>query len=385
MSLNIFFDPVNESLMQGKFEPASLIHYLKINSEVFPEWKAANLAIVGLSEERGTITNQGVAHAADVVRKKLYNLKKGTGNIKIADLGNLRNGENLEDTYLRIKEVCETLIQHNVVPILIGGTHDLDYGQFLAYEDYGKPITYLTVDAEIDMQERDDFGFNKSHIHKILVHKPNIIFNYSHLAYQTYLTDQETLGVFEKLFFEAYRVGQLHENLEEAEPVVRHADLMSFDIGAIRQTDAPGNRDSHSFGLTGEEACQLCWYAGLNPKMSSVGFYEFNPVEDTKGQTAGVLAAMIWYFIEGYYLRKKDFNAKDPNYIKYIVSLKENPHKLVFYKNSQTEEWWMEVPYSSVKSNYADHSIIPCSYNDYKAAGNGEIPNRWILTHAKLT
>jgi len=385
MSLNIFFDPVNELLVQGKFEPASLIHYIKINKEAFPEWQSVNLAIVGLSEERGTIDNKGTAKGADVVRKKLYNLKKGAGNLKIADLGNLRCGESLEDTYLRIKEVCETLIQNNVTPILIGGSHDLDYGQFLAYENYGKPITFLTVDAEIDMQEREDFGLNKSHSHKILVHKPNIIFHYSHLAYQTFHTDQDVLAVFEKLFFEAYRVGQLHENIEESEPVVRHADLMSFDIGAIRQTDAPGNKNSHSFGLTGEEACQLCWYAGLNPKMSSIGFYEYNPEEDIKEQTAGVLAAMIWYFIEGYYLRKNDFNAKDPQYTKYIVSLKENPHKLVFYKNSQTEKWWLEVPYSSEKSGYAEHSVIPCSYNDYKNASNGEIPNRWLLTHAKLS
>ncbi len=384
MSLNIFFDPVKESLLQGKFEPSSLIHYIKINKDAFPEWGSANLALIGLTEERGTLTNKGTEKAADALRKKLYSLKRGTGHLKIVDLGNLRNGENLEDTYLRIKEVCETLIQNNVVPMLIGGSHDLDYGQFMAYENYAKPITFLTVDAEIDMLEREDFGLNKSHSHKILVHKPNIIFHYSHLAYQTYLTDQETLSVFEKLFFEAYRVGQIHENLEEAEPVVRHADLMSFDMGAIKQTDAPGNSDAHPFGLTGEEACQLCWYAGLNPKMSSVGFYEFNPDEDKKEQTAGVLATMIWYFIEGYYLRKNDFNLADPQYVKYTVSMQEDPHKLVFYKNSQTEEWWMEVPYSSVRSNDAERSIVPCSYNDYKTASNGEIPNRWILTHAKL-
>jgi len=96
------------------------------------------------------------------------------------------------------------------------------------------------------------------------------------------------------------------------------------------------------------------------------------------------LATMIWYFIEGYSLRKNNFNLADPQYVKYTVSMQEDPHKLVFYKNSQTEEWWMEVPYSSDKPKYAQHSIVPCSYNDYKAASNGEIPNRWILTHAKL-
>jgi formiminoglutamase len=242
----------------------------------------------------------------------------------------------------------------------------------------------LNIDAKVDMYGSDEFGANRQHIHKILVHEPNIIFHYSHLAYQSYLTDPETISVLEKLYFESYRVGQIRENLEEIEPVIRNADLMSFDISAIKQSDAPGNKNAQPFGLTGEEACQICWYAGLNPKMSSIGFYEYNPTEDIKGQTAGVIATMIWYFAEGYYLRRNDINISDPQFIKYTVSLQEDPHKLIFYKNSQSEKWWIEVPFASDKSKYARNSIVPCSYNDYKAATRGEIPNRWILTHAKL-
>jgi formiminoglutamase len=160
--------------------------------------------------------------------------------------------------------------------------------------------------------------------------------------------------------------------------------MLSFDITAIKQSDAPGNSNAQPFGLTGEEACQICWYAGLNSKLSSVGFYEYNPDLDFKGQTAGVIATMIWYFTEGFYLRKEEINITDPKFVKYIVSLQEDPHKLTFYKNSQTEKWWMEVPFPTNKSQYARNSIVPCSYSDYQAANNGEIPNRYILTHAKL-
>ncbi|HSK12544.1 MAG TPA: hypothetical protein VK907_04965, partial [Phnomibacter sp.] len=45
-------------------------------------------------------------------------------------------------------------------------------------------------------------------------------------------------------------------------------------------------------------ACQICWYAGLSNKLSSIGFYEYNPLEDSKGQTASVIATMIWYLVE---------------------------------------------------------------------------------------
>lgn len=383
MNLRIFFDTVKEPL-DASYEPSSLIQFIKVYDEEFPDWQQADIAIIGIVEERGTTNNQGIEKGADEIRKKLYGLKKGTGDYRIVDLGNLRCGVSLQESHLRLKEVCELLLQNKVLPLIIGGSHDMDIGQFLAYECTNNLISILNVDAFVDMYGSDEFGMNKHHIHKILVHEPNIVFHYSQLAYQTYLNDPETVSVLEKLYFEAYRIGQIRENMEEMEPVIRNTDMLSFDITAIRQSDAPGNKNAQPFGLTGEEACQICWYAGLASKLSSAGFYEYNPSEDVKGQTAGVIATMIWYFIEGFYLRKEDFDLASPKYIKYIVSLQEDPHKLTFYKNSQTEKWWMEVPFPSEKSQYARNSIVPCSYNDYQAANNGEIPNRYILTHAKL-
>ena len=149
-----------------------------------------------------------------------------------------------------------------------------------------KYVSVLNVDAALDMHRRRSAYTSEYHIHQILVHEPNYLFNYSHLAYQSYLTSPDALAVLEGLHFDAYRIGQMRENMEEIEPVIRQADMMSFDVGAIRMQDAPGNFHVHPFGLTGEEACQLCWYAGLNEKMTSVGFYEYNPELDVRGQTA---------------------------------------------------------------------------------------------------
>jgi formiminoglutamase len=381
MNLRIFFDPIDDSLISFSADPFLFINNIQLYKERFPDITKANIAIIGLEEERGTKTNIGTEKGADEIRRKLYKLKKGSSHYKIVDLGNLRCGVTLEESYLRIKEVCEYLIQNNVLPILLGGSQDLDFGQFLAYENTGKMISFLNIDSGIDMQGSSE-DMSLHHIHKILVHEPNIIFNYSQLAYQSYLTDTETISVLEKLYFETYRIGQVRESIDDIEPVIRDADMISFDISAIRQTDAPGNVNVQPFGLTGEEACKLCWYAGLNSKLSSIGFYEYNPIEDIKHQTAGVLATMIWYFIEGYYNRSNEFNVNDPSYVKYTVHAE--PHQIVFYKHSPTEKWWMEVPYPSSKSNLARNSIVPCSYSDYTAANKGEIPNRWLVTHAKL-
>lgn len=349
-----------------------------------PEYKSADMVLIGLEENRGTSTNPGVSKGANAVREKLYRLQKGTGAYKIVDLGNLRNGVDLEETYKRIREVCAVLIQKNILPVLIGGSHDLDYGQFWAYEDMDKLISVLNVDAFLDMEESEDENLARKHIHKIMLHEPNFLFNYSQLGHQTYLIDSKMMSVIEKLYFEARSVGSMRPSLADIEPVVRDADMMTFDLTAIRSSDAPGNANAQVFGLTGEEGCQICWYAGLNEKLSSAGFYEYNPEKDIDNKSASVMATMIWYFVEGFYHRRNDAHFKENDYLKYVVAMPSEPETLIFFKSKISEKWWLEVPYPQGQERYARNCIIPCSYSDYENANQGVLPERWISTHAKL-
>ena len=218
-----------------------------------------------------------------------------------------------------------------------------------------------------------------------MMYENNFLFNLCQLAYQSYLIDNETLALLEKLYFDSYRLGYIRQGLKDMEPVIREADLMSFDITAIKSSDAPGNENAQPFGLTGEEACQICWYAGLNEKLSSAGFYEYNPgFDDEKKKTASVVATMIWYFIEGFYHRKDERNFRGNDYLKYVVYMPVEPATLVFYKSKLSEKWWMEIPYPGGIKKYSRNSIVPCSYSDYQTAIKGEVPDRYISTLAKL-
>lgn len=357
-----------------------------------PEFENADIAIVGVEEYRGAGERQGLARAATAIRKKLYRLKKSIGSYKIVDLGNIRSGISQEESCLRIKEVCSALMQNSVLPVLIGGSHDLAFGQFIAYEDLEKLVSVLDVDATLDMDDTHEVYPNKKHIHQMLVHEPNYLFNFNQLGYQSYLVDQEAIALLEKLYFKAHRLGDIRKDLAEIEPVIRNADMMSFDLGAIKSSDAPGTQFPQPFGFTGEEACQICWYAGINDKLSSVGFFEYDPdLDDIHQKTASVAATMIWYFIEGFYHRRNEKDFKSQEYYKYVVSMPSEPATLVFYKNRRSEKWWMEVNYPHeaaqkrrLKADLDRNCIIPCSYADYEEANRGELPERWITTHAKL-
>lgn len=385
MDLTILFSPVDDSVYFNVNSNSSFFKSIHVFTDKMPDYRQSHIAIFGIKEERGTNKNAGCASGPDEIRKKLYKLKKGSGAYRIVDLGNLNPGHDLDETYVRISEVCRILLENNVLPLILGGTHDLDYGQYSGYETLEKLVSFVNVDAFLDLEDKEDSSRSQQHIHKLLLHEPNYLFSYTHLAYQSYLIDQYAVSILEKLYFEAFRVGQIRTNIQEIEPAVRNADLVSFDITAIRSSDAPGNANAQPFGLTGEEACQICWYAGLNEKLSSIGFYEYNPsLDDAQQKTASVIATMVWYFIEGYYHRKNDQNIRGNDFLKYSVSMPVSPEVITFYKSKLSEKWWMEVPYPHGHEKYARNSIVPCSYNDYQTAVKGEVPERYINTLAKL-
>ena len=300
------------------------------------------------------------------------------------DLGNLNVGIDLDESYVRLSEVCRILLESNVLPVIIGGSHDLDYGQYWAYERFEKLVSLLNIDAFLDLDDKHGAPPDQKHIHKILLHEPNYLLSYTHLAYQSYLIDPSSISVLEKLYFEAFRIGQMRTNLAEMEPAIRQADLLSFDVTAIRSADAPGSDHAQPFGLSGEDACQICWYAGLNEKLSSVGFYGYSPdLDDAHRKTASVIATMIWYFIEGYYHRKNEQDFRSNDFTKFTVSMPVEPETLTFYKSKFTERWWMEIPMTS-SSAYSRNSIVPCSYADYQTATKGDVPDRYISALSKL-
>jgi hypothetical protein len=179
------------------------------------------------------------------------------------------------------------------------------------------------------------------------------------------------------------RLGQLRDNFKEIEPLIRDADLVSFDLSAIQSSVAPGAVDAQPFGLSGEEASQICWFAGANEKLSSFGVYGYDPYfDDTHNKTAKVAAVMIWYFIEGFYSRKDSLSFKSADYLKYTVSLDSKPNTMVFYKSKRSGKWWMEIPYNDL-GRFDRVSTVPCSYADYQTAQKGEIPERWITAQIK--
>ncbi|MFW6351278.1 MAG: formimidoylglutamase [Bacteroidota bacterium] len=392
MEIADFFVPVETQKLtvSHKSHPLLLGNMIRsyFREDHFPDTNNADIALLGIKEDRNAPTNEGTAFAPDYIRKYLYNLFQGPFKTNIIDLGNIKKGETVEDSYFALKTVLSELLQNKIVPIIMGGSQDLTYANYMAYETLGQIINIVSVDSSFDLGLNQEKISSHNFLNKILTHQPNFLFNYTNIGYQTYFVDQDAIELMQKLYFDVHRLGIVRNNLEEVEPIVRNADLLSFDVSSIRQSDAPGNANASPNGFYGEEACQIARYAGLSDKLSSLGFYELNPAFDNGEQTAHLIAQMIWYFIDGFYNRKNDFpdrKRKDSGgYMKYVVPMKEFKNEIIFYKSKASDRWWMEVPFQGLHSKYERQFLVPCSYKDYQDACQEELPEKWWQVYQKF-
>ncbi|GIV29459.1 MAG: hypothetical protein KatS3mg028_0525 [Bacteroidia bacterium] len=70
---------------------------------------------------------------------------------------------------------------------------------------------------------------NKNYIGKIILHEPNYLFNYAHLAYQSYFVGEHNIRFMDDLYFEYYRLGEVRGKIEEeTEPIIRNSDVLFF-------------------------------------------------------------------------------------------------------------------------------------------------------------
>ena len=348
----------------------------------FPDLENVQIAIFGVLEDRNAQDNIGCGENIEAIRTHLYELFPGNWHTNVADLGNIQKGSSVEDTYFAVSTLTAFLLKNNIIPVIIGGSQDITYANYRAYDAFEQTVNIVSVDSKFDIGSTEDELNSRSYLSKIVMDAPNNLFNFSNIGYQTYYNSQEELDLLNSLFFDAFRLGEV-KDLTKVEPIMRDADVVSIDIGAIRQSEAPANNNCSPNGFYGEEICAISRYAGISDKVTSFGIYEYNPRYDINNQTAHLIAQVIWYFIEGVNFRAKDypFSTKE-SYQKFIVLI-DNDDPINFYKSDKSGRWWMEINILT-NNKYKRHALIPCTYQDYLEATEQKIPERWYKALRKL-
>lgn len=383
--ISIYLTPVEKKLYQDLEKDSAWKNNIGIYKDVFPDLSTAKIAIFGVRESRGSEESNNSNNLYSI-REHLYNLEWFDYFPELVDLGDVLAGKKIEDTYFAVESLVEALVKKDIIPLIIGGSQDITFAQYKGYSKLEQLVNIVNIDFKIDIGELENGINNENFLTSIITHQPNILFNFSNIGHQVYFNSQEKLAMTEKMFFETLRLGELSSNIHFTEPLIRNADILSLDLRSLRSEYMPQSSFPMPNGINGKEVCQMAWYAGMSDKLTSFGIYEYDEHADIDGLGAMLIAQIVWYFIEGVSQRKGDFpKSSTRKYIKYTIHLNEDEHELIFYKSPKSDRWWVEIPYPDGKdAKYFRHLVVPCTYEDYYKASNGEMPDIWWQTFQKL-
>jgi len=274
------------------------------------------------------------------------------------------------------------LLKKNITPLIFGGSQDLAYAQYRAYDGIGEMVNAVNVDRRFDLGNTDLPISSNSYIGKMVVDKPYNLFNYSTLGYQSYFNPPQEIALMDKLYFDAYRLGEIAADITVVEPIMRDADMVTMDVTAIKNSELSYRNNESPNGFDGREICAIARYAGISNRVKSFGVYELSDaIENRSG--AMLVAQIFWYFIEGYNFRVEDGDFDDDTlFTTYKVPIDEEV--LEFKKSNKTERWWIVLPFiSNVNNKLKRRTLLPCTYGEYLGACNQEIPERWLKARHK--
>ena len=328
-----------------------------------------NVAIIGITFDSWRNVTYS-AESSNKIRSELYKLSRFDTRLKIADFGNLKPASSVKGNYQALRDIVDYFNELKVVTVIIGGSQDLSIGVCDAFNG-DKFFSYSTIDAFLDIKKGKEPFNSGNYLSKLFIRKPEL-FQFNLIGFQSHFLTSESINKINNTGNHV-RLGSLRDNIAIAEPVLRNTDFLSFDINALKYSDAPGVLNVSPNGLRSEEACQLVKYAGLSNRLKVFGLFNIVSENDRNDLTMKLASQIIWYFLEGFVNRDNEKPDSSSNSVRFQVEIEDLDKPIVFYKNTITNQWWIQID-TDEKAKY----YFACSETEYLIASNNEIPGLWL-------
>jgi arginase family enzyme len=304
------------------------------------------------------------------IRSELYQLANLDAKLKVVDFGDLKPASSVKGNYQAVRDIVDYFNELKITTVIIGGSQDLSFGVCLAYK-FKSYFSYSTLDAFLDVKQGKEQFNSTNYLTRLFANYPGL-FQFNLIGYQNHYVANEHLKKI-KSVHNHIRLGQLRDNLLIAEPVLRNTDFLSIDINAVKHSDAPGKTRIIPNGFKSEEICQLAKYAGLSSRLKIFGIFDVAVENDQQNLTVKLAAQILWYFLEGFMNRDDKRPDSQENNVKYKVEVEGVDQPLVFFKDTISGRWWMQIETTGKKKFY-----FACSEKEYQQASANEIPEMWI-------
>ncbi len=346
--------------------------YFKDSDNIENAWQVDDF-----SPESGDLAFITVGTEFSELRTHLARLKSPENSRKIYDFGFLA----LEDTETSIHalDLClEDLREKGLKCIVVSTSPDLIKGHYNALRNRQELVSVTSISPGFDLQDNEFKWFNE-----LITGEDGFLYRFALLGHQAYFCDQDSILAVQKMGFDTLRLGELRTRITVSEPLFRDSDIVDFRLSSIRSSDCPGSNDPSPNGLYAEEACQLMRYAGMGDHLFSIGISGL-PADSNDVQSSLLCAQMIWHAWEGVSMKRDEMPGDQPaNFQRFLVDLESQSDGIVFWKSTKTHRWWIELPDEAL-TKFDKFKYLPCSYDDYLEACEGDLPDAWMKAYTRL-
>lgn len=270
--------------------------------------EGCRIGLLGVPDDHGVSLNGGRVGAQGgprVFREALARYgtpyyqpeSRDLSTVKIFDAGDLVIGEELESTHDRLTEAVKAMLGHGMLPVVIGGGHDLTWPGVRGLSEYlgdaasGMEGVYL--DAHLDVREERGSGMP---FRRILEGTPCA--KLTVVGLDPFANSREHVE-----WFRANR-GEIAPRDRSPESFFAGqgdaAMFISIDMDAVSGAFAPGVSAANPVGLWPEAVEAWAFSAGRAANVQYIDLMEFNPAYDTDGRTARLAARLFLSIVAGF-------------------------------------------------------------------------------------
>ncbi len=294
----------------------------------------AEIGIIGIPFDVGVELSKGrtgARLAPDKIREQInnygttFNIDYYTdlSGLNIADFGNIIVEPNDQDeTYDRIKKTINVLARGNIIPLVLGGGHDITYPCIKGFAQYFQSIGGINIDVHFDVREQDGdnissgMGFRK--ILEDLKNKPLIGKNFVEIGADGNVNSKKYFNYLKKRDASIFPIKMIRDSLNQnrdieyfMQKVIKLAEkktkavFASLDIDSVSSDAAPGCSFTNPNGFSTDEISRIAHAAGYHEKVKYFDIVEVNPRFDVDNRTSRLCARIISCFLTGYVQRKE--------------------------------------------------------------------------------
>ncbi|MEI6107850.1 MAG: formimidoylglutamase [Opitutae bacterium] len=259
--------------------------------------KDCSVALLGLPDDTGVKLNHGRTGAKDGPRAFRAALARyGAAQPAfpgVFDAGDVKPGRTLEETHARVTHATSALLAAGLLPIAVGGGHDLTFPFVRAVAAKYPRLAGIYFDAHLDVRPTRGSGmpFRK------LVETCGVTALHLH-GFRSLVNSPEHLA-----WFKAHGGKTYPDDAQVALPRAKNL-FASFDLDVLDAAQAPGVSALNPAGWTSSKAEAWVRVCGTDPRVRCFDLMELNPRFDPAGRTARLAAHLFLTFLAGFAQRK---------------------------------------------------------------------------------